>query len=114
MALEQVFYKDGMMELLFSPEGILDPKVAAVIAIAFTQWAKKYLGDWRYTQLLVLGCTVVVELAVTFGLGSGDLPRALWAAFWGASIATFGYEAVSNWLGLAGIGSRAQAKEGHG
>lgn len=96
------------MDFVLSPEGLLDPKVAAVLAMALTQWAKEYLRDWRYTQLLVLGITLGVEFLATAILGEWDLFGAAMAAFWGASLATFGYEAASNWLGMAGIGRRAQ------
>lgn len=96
------------MDFVLSPEGLLDPKVAAVLAMALTQWAKQYLRDWRYTQLLVLGITLGVEFLATAISGQGDFFGAALAAFWGASLATFGYEAVSNWLGVAGIGQRAQ------
>ena len=79
------------MEFLLSPDGLLDPKIAAVVAMAFTQWIKQYLSDWRYTQLVVLGCTVALELVAMVVSGRADVFSALMAGFWGASIATFGY-----------------------
>ena len=95
------------MEFLLSPDGLLDPKIAAVVAMAFTQWIKQYLSDWRYTQLVVLGCTVALELVAMVVSGRADVFSALMAGFWGASIATFGYETIVNWLAILGLGKRA-------
>lgn len=94
------------MDFPLSPGGLLDPKVAALVAMALTQWAKKYLPDGRYAQLLVLGCTLALEMGAALFTG-GDLFSALMAGFWGASLATFGYEALANSFGLLGIGGRA-------
>jgi hypothetical protein len=94
------------LDFLLSSDGLLDPKIAALVAMAFTQWIKGYLPDWRYTQLVVLGCTMGLELAAMALGGRTDVFSALMAGFWGASIATFGYETIANWLGVLGLGQR--------
>ena len=78
------------------PGGLLDPVAAAALAGLLAQWLKAYLPDWRYTNLLVLGLAVAVELAAAAVSGTGNWWSALWAGFLGASIATFGYETVRN------------------
>jgi hypothetical protein len=98
------------MDLLGLPltaDGFLDVRVAGVICLLATQWLKRYLPDWRPTNLLALVITVAVELAATAWSGQGRWFEAVWAGLVGASLATFGYETLSNLAGWAGIGPRA-------
>ena len=78
------------------PGGLLDPVAAAALAGLLAQWLKAYLPSWRYTNLLVLGLAVTIELAATIVSGAGNWWGALWVGFLGASIATLGYETVKN------------------
>jgi hypothetical protein len=89
------------------PEGMLNPAVAAALAALLAQWLKAYLPEWRFTNLLVLGLAIAVELAAAWLSGAHNWWTAAWAGFIGASVATFGYETVMNLLGIAGAGTRA-------
>lgn len=96
-----------VLELPLLAEGFLDVRVAAIVCVLATQWLKGYLGDWRYTNLLALGITVGVELLAAGLAGEGAWFAAAWAGVVGASLATFGYEALTNMAGRAGVGPRA-------
>jgi hypothetical protein len=82
------------------------------LAFLAGQWLAKYLKDWRWTNLLVLGVTIVlIELAhwLTYGAEFTGRQAGL-AAFWGffaASAETLGYETVLNVLGRMGVGKRS-------
>lgn len=100
------------MDLLGLPltaDGFLDVRVAGVICLLVTQWLKRYLPDWRPTNLLALGITIAVELIATAWSGQGRWFEAVWAGLVGASLATFGYETLSNLAGWAGVGPRADS-----
>jgi len=80
----------------------------AVFSGLLGEWLKRYLPDWRWTNLLVL--------AIALALSAGALAVQLYApvlepflnvllvAFAGASLATFGYETIMNLLGVLGVG----------
>jgi hypothetical protein len=91
------------------PGGLLNPLAAAAMAGLLAQWLKAYLPDWRYTNVLVLVLAVAVELCAAWLAGTHAWWSAVWIGFVGASIATFGYEAVMNLFGLAGAGPRTKA-----
>ncbi len=91
------------------PGGLLNPLAAAAMAGLLAQWFKAYLPDWRYTNVLVLVLAVAIELCAAWLAGTRAWWSAVWIGFIGASIATFGYEAVMNLFGLAGAGPRAKA-----
>lgn len=90
------------MNALLTPEGFLDPRAAGLAAIFLTQWLKLYLPDKHWSQALVLGITALLEV-VAATLTGADYWGALAAAFWGATLATFGYEAVKNAAELLGL-----------
>jgi hypothetical protein len=90
-----------------TPEGFLDVRVAALVCLLATQWLKRYLPDWRPTNLLALAITVLVEVLSAALAGRGAWFSAAWAGVVGASLATFGYEALTNLAGWAGVGPRA-------
>jgi hypothetical protein len=100
------------LELPLMAEGFLDVRVAAAVCVLATQWLKRYLPDWRFTNLLALGGTVAVELLAVVASGGavagGVWFEAVWAGVLGASLATFGYEALANLAGRAGVGPRAE------
>jgi hypothetical protein len=52
--------------------------------------------------LIVLGITALLEV-VAAAITGADYWGALAAAFWGATLATFGYEAVKNAAELLGL-----------
>jgi hypothetical protein len=89
------------------PGGLLNPLMAAALAGLLAQWLKAYLPDWRFTNLLVLALAIAVEVCAAWLAGTQAWWSAAWLGFLGASIATFGYEAVLNLFGLAGAGPRA-------
>jgi hypothetical protein len=96
------------MNALLTPEGFLDPRAAGLAAIFLTQWLKLYLPDKHWSQLMVLGITAALEI-IAAALSGANYWGALAAAFWGATLATFGYEAVKNAADLLGLnGKEAQ------
>jgi hypothetical protein len=85
---------------------------AAVFASVVGQWLKSYLAEWRYTNLLVLALAEVAAVVAQIIAADGrPSAAAIYAAvligLFGATLATFGYETISNLLGKAGIGKRA-------
>ncbi|MDI7277612.1 MAG: hypothetical protein QME94_16665 [Anaerolineae bacterium] len=102
-----------MESIPLEPGGFLSPVAAAALAGLLAQWLKAYLPDWRFTNLFVLALAVAAELAAAWVAGTRAWWAAAWLGFLGASIATFGYEAVMNLFGLAGAGPRAP-REGAG
>ena len=99
------------MEYPVTVEALLTVLGVALFGSAVTQWLKKYLSDWRWTQLVVLGTCEVASIAAGWISAEGhmtynQLMNSLMTGFWGATLATFGYEAVQNWRGLLGQGPR--------
>jgi Na+/melibiose symporter-like transporter len=95
-----------------TPEMAYTVTGAAVICLVLTQLLKQYLGDWRYTNLLAIGVTlVIVELAGAFFVDGAPLGERLFSGFLialaSAAAATLGYETVANLIGAAGRGPRA-------
>ena len=88
------------------PAGFLNVAVAAAVAGLLAQWLKQYLTNWRFTNLLVLGLGVAIQLGATWASGAHNWWGAAWAGFLGASIATYGYETIVNLVGVAGFGTR--------
>ncbi|MBC7259854.1 MAG: hypothetical protein H5T65_11470 [Chloroflexi bacterium] len=97
------------MDALLTPEGFLDPRAAGLAAIFLTQWLKIYLPDKHWSQLLVLGITAVLEV-IAAAITGADYWAALAAAFWGATLATFGYEAVKNAAELLGLNGKEERR----
>lgn len=103
-----------MIEFPISSEALLTLFGAVIVAVIAGLWLKRYLPDWRYIPLMVLACTVLVLLLALFATSAWrpDAERLVSVslmALFGASLETFGYEAISNSLGLAGVGNRSDA-----
>ena len=101
-----------MIEFPITSEALLTLFGGVIVAIIAGLWLKRYLPDWRYTPLVVLACTELVLLLVLFATtgwrpGSEQLVSVALMALFGASLETFGYEAIVNALGLAGFGHRS-------
>lgn len=101
-----------MIEFPVTSEALLTLFGGVIVAIIAGLWLKRYLPDWRYTPLVVLACTELVLLLVLFATtgwrpGSEQLVSVALMALFGASLETFGYEAIVNALGLAGFGHRS-------
>lgn len=84
---------------------------AAAICVLLTQLLKHYLPDWRFTNLLAWGVTlIVVEGAAVAFVADAPVGERAYNAFLvslaGVSLATFGFETVVNLLGKAGVGPR--------
>ena len=76
------------------------------------QWVKHYLADWRYTGLVVLalciGAAVVAQfIDAAWNPAADSLWDSVMIGFFGASLATFGYETLVNIAGKLGVGDRA-------
>lgn len=95
--------------LTMTPQDLLTVAGAAAICVLITQWLKQYLADWRWTNLLAFGVTLVLVEAAAVVDGHVDAQEVFGAfitALAGASLATFGYETILNLLGTAGVGPR--------
>lgn len=100
------------IEFPLTPESGLSILGAATFASLVGLWLKQFLNEWRYTPLLIL---LIAELAAngaqlinTMGQPrAADMYTAVMLGFFGATLAVFGYEVISNLLGLAGIGKRS-------
>lgn len=84
----------------------------AIFASLVGTWLKGYLGDWRWTNLLVLALAiagaVIAQCVVSSGWPPGAaLFTAVLIGFFGASLATYGYETIQNLLGKIGVGKRS-------
>ena len=75
------------LEMPLIAEGFLDVRVAAAECVRAVKGLKRYLPDWRYTNLLALGITVAVELLAAGLSGAGEWFGAAWAGVLGASLA---------------------------
>lgn len=100
------------MDFPTSVSALLTVAGVALFGSALAQWLKVYLPDWKWTQLLVLViCVGVAGLAgfidAAWHPSEDAIFSALQVGFWGATLATFGYEAAQNWRGLIGAGPRA-------
>lgn len=105
-----------MIDFPITSETLLTLFGAVIVAVIAGLWLKRYLPDWRYTPVMVLVCTVLVLLLVLFATtawrpDSERLVSVMLMALFGASLETFGYEAIVNALGLAGIGRRSDAAQ---
>lgn len=84
---------------------------AIFIAYLLGMWLKKFLTDWRFTPLAVLGGTLLVmgllALVVPGATAPDQLARILLLGFVGATMETFGYEVVTNIAGRYGVGNRS-------
>ena len=94
-----------------APAAIATVAGAAVICAVIIQWLKAWLAEERVYNVAGFGLTfVLVEIAGLFLVdGAGAWERCyvgFFVALFGASLATFGYEALTNLFGLAGIGKR--------
>lgn len=84
---------------------------ATVWSVLMTQWIKHYLPDWRWTNLLALGLTLLLVLPVGIliiaeGTLGERIVQSILMSVAGTGLATWGYEALLNLLGLAGVGAR--------
>ena len=83
-----------------------------VFAGVFMQWLKQGLGDWRWNQFLALLLSMVLAALAAFikhawKPDATAIWEALMTGFFGASVATFGYESIVNVRGVLGKGSRS-------
>ena len=95
----------SLAELIGSVVGL------AVWSWFVAQWAKNALGDWRWTNWVTLGIVVATGLIGRVVLSkTPTAEEIMWQIILGVmatSLETFGYEAVSNGLGMLGKGSRS-------
>lgn len=96
-----------ILSLTWDPNGFLTIPMAALVTVIATQWLKRYLPDWRFAQLLSLVIAVGVQMIAVALSGSGLWFEAAGVGALGATLATFGYEALVNAMAFAGIGPRS-------
>ena len=101
----------GLEQFPITPQMAYSVTGAAIVCVVLTQLLKKYLPDWRFTNLLSIGVTlVIVELAAAFFVEGAPLAERLFVGFLlslgGTATATLGYETVVNVVGAAGAGPR--------
>ena len=87
---------------------------SALFAGLVAQWLKAYLPDWRYTNVLVLVLAVAAAevaqcIASAWQPTGASLFEAFLLGFFGASLATWGFETIANLLGKLGYGKRSDA-----
>lgn len=95
-----------------TPAAVATVAGAAAVCMLVVQWLKGYIDDSRWYNLAGLVITfAIVEVAGLFLVDGPGLWERLFIGFLvalaGASLATFGYELVTNLAGKAGIGKRA-------
>ena len=100
------------MEYPITVAAFLTVAGVALFGSALAQYVKQYLPDWKWTSLLVLVlCIVAAGLAgfieAAWRPGADAIFNAVFVGFWGAVLATYGYEVVQNLRGLIGGGPRA-------
>ena len=94
------------------PNALLTVLGMALLSGLVSQWLKAYLPDWRWTNVMVLVVAevlaVITQLVYTnFHPTAVAIWSACLVAFFGASVATFGYETIINLLGTMGVGRRS-------
>lgn len=98
-------------DLTVSVEALGTVVGASVIVVILTMFTKHYLPDWRFTPLLVLLQSEVLCVGASLIVGAPSSTALANAALTGlvaAALAVFGYEAVINALGHAGVGPRSE------
>ena len=83
----------------------------ALFAGAVTTWLRKFLPDWRLTPVLVLVVSIATSAAAAGIQYAGDVTwsrffSACANGFWGATLATFGYEGIANILSFINVRPR--------
>lgn len=96
-------------DYITTPAGILDPRVAALLAIVITQALKAHLPEGKakaiLTNILCLAVTMAITLAtaILFQPDKLHIYEAITTALWATFVATFGYEIIKNTAELLGI-----------
>ena len=94
---------------VFSPQGLLNPAVVALLGIMNTQLLKSAIPERRWKPLVVqivsLAVVAVFELYVALIMGGApsDFVRAAMLTIWGGAAATFGYESLKNIVKALGL-----------
>ncbi len=94
-----------------TPEGLLNPAAAAVVALIISLWTERYLSDWRWRPILLLilsmGLQALWHLLANLEPSRAMLFGVIWNGLLGASVAVFGQETVYNLFGLLNVGPRS-------
>lgn len=85
----------------------------ALFAGAVTTWLRKFLPDWRLTPVLVLVLAMAASVTAAViqfraALTWSRVFSACAAGFWGATLATFGYEGIANILSFINLRPRTE------
>lgn len=99
------------MDYPITLEALLSIAGVAAVSGVLAQWLKQYLMDWRYTNLLVLVVALALSVLARSVLAgwapsAREVYEAVLVGFFGASVATLGYETLANVAGTLGRGDR--------
>jgi len=98
------------MEMI-DTKALLTLEGMSILIVILTQLFKKYIPDWRWTNLVAMGIGLVLGLIATYalvGLTVVTVMNALLLALVAGAGASGIYEGVKNVAGLLGFGSRAK------
>ena len=96
------------------PETLQSLGFSIAFAALIGLWAKAFIKEWRFRPFVVLILTLAVRLAGLYA-GARPTPEQIYnvalVTFGAVCLETFGYEAIINALGKAGVGSRSESAQ---
>jgi hypothetical protein len=99
------------MELL-TIEGLLSLTGMSAFILLVVQLLKRYIPDWRFTNLVAMGVGLVFGVLVTWiikGLNPRTILDAILLALVAGATSSGLFETVANLRGVAGSGNRADS-----
>ena len=98
------------------PETLQSLALSVLLAVLVGLWAKAFIREWRFRPFVVLIVTEALRLAGLFVAHDLAPPADLiynvaLVTFAAVCLETFGYEAIINALGKAGVGSRSESAQ---
>jgi len=99
-----------------SPETLQSLGLSVLLAVLVGLWAKAFVREWRFRPFVVLIMTLLLRLAGLYVAKDMDpAPEEIYnvalVTFGAVCLETFGYEAIINALGKAGVGSRSESAQ---
>jgi hypothetical protein len=98
------------------PETLQSLALSVLLAVLVGLWAKAFIKEWRFRPFVVLVVTLILRLAGLFVAQDLRPPaqqiyNVALVTFAAICLETFGYEAIINALGKAGVGSRSESAQ---